>query len=177
MTVNLLSTDLKALRNIIQDLTTNPYAASTNTLFSGSSTKYVFAFTKKPAAATPTSPELRAKESRERDLPLIVDLTLVGDPSTNMHRLREFTVLVRVFCRVDTRLTFNSVLMEAEELAMSKLDEIREKLNTNLAVQQALVAEGMFLLRGGLGGIRPLTGQENDFGFACELTLYRQDRT
>jgi hypothetical protein len=166
---------IKAVRNVIQDSTENPYTSSSSY---GSSTKYVFFFSKKPAGATPSATERRALVSRERDLPIILDLTLINDlPLVNVQKRHELTVLVRCFVRADTYATFNGENKEAHELAIEKLNEVKYKLETDASIRTTLANAGLILRRIGLGGLRPVETDGQDFGYAFELTLWRASRT
>lgn len=177
MTYKSIGKDIETIRNQIQDNTTNPYAASTD--FSHTS-KYVFAFLKKPASGTPTDQELYDKANRERTLPIIVDIELIDEGLLPMRggKWSQMPVLIRCFCKADTKLTFQSNRMEAEELALDKLNEIRYNFQTNNTIKAAFAAAGMYVSYDGYGSLRPIDpGNTTDFGYAMEVTFTRSTRT
>ena len=169
-----LSADLKLVRNQIQDNTASPYANS-NLAAYPSTSKYVFAFFKKPASSTATDSELYDRSELSK-LPVIVTVTHIANPphgnldgSTDL-----FGVLIRVFAAVGTKLTFKTVRMEAEELALEKVNEIAYEFKMNLTVQAALAAQGLVLQE--TGGARQIDSpNRQDFGYATELNFLRQN--
>lgn len=169
--------DLEVIRNAIQDSTTSPYASSTGY---GASTKYVFAFYKKPAAATPTDQELYDRADRERTLPVIVDVEIVDAAPLSMRggKMGELPVMIRCFAKSDTTVTFKGKKMEAHMLAMEKLNEILYEFQTNLTIKAAFVAAGMYIQYDGYGSLRPIDpGNTQDFGYALNITFTRTTRT
>lgn len=166
-----LGADLKLVRNLIQDNTTSPYAGDKDF---PSSTKYVFSFTSKPASSTPTDAELFNKADAAK-LPVIVTVSLIANPRDGFGgSIDLFGVMVRCFATVGTKATFKSNKLEAEELALEKLNEIVYELTNSNTIKAALSAQGLWLPDDGIGGIRPVDpGNRQDFGFAMELTFTR----
>lgn len=174
MAMNEVTDACKTIRNQIQNNTENPYSSASAY---GSSTTYVYFFTKKPAAATLTAAEKWENVSRST-LPLIIDIHLISDQPLNVNKRRELTLLIRCFTQANTTWTFNSETKEAHEISIEKLNEIRYKLETNDTIRTALGNAGLILRRGGIGGIRPLAEDEKTgFGYAFELTMWWETHT
>ncbi len=170
-----LTADLKLIRNQIQDTTENPYS---HAAAYGSSTKYVFALgIKELTGTTPSDAELFSTDHRST-IPLMVTISLIGNPTDNDldGHTQLFGILVRCFVAIDTTWTFKSASVGAEELALEKLNEIAYEFTNNSTIIAALVGNGLKLDAGsGLGTIRPIDAESRqDYGYAMELTFLRE---
>lgn len=172
-----LASDLKTIRNLIQDNTENPYSSASAY---GSSTKYVFALgMKKLTGTTPSDTELYNKDIRS-DLPLIVTISHIANPPGNdlSGELQFLGVLIRCFSAVDTTWTFKSATTGDEEMAVEKLNEIAYEFLNSDTIIAALAAAKLTLDKTGIGNIRPITtsGEQSrqDYGYVMECTFLRE---